>query len=391
LGKYKYEKILNGIELGKECAYLKDFKYFLREDKEIDLLVAKHFQLRKYGDLQDQICIEGSRKLLREFLNIDEEKMDIVEKLQNVQVEGFDSNDELILRFLPDHLVARGIYRFTRQFFDDVFEMGKFSVFCISKQFHDLLIHNIKVLSKRMKNKKMQYRLIKVNNEWRIRGITTTRYHNYDNYLAIYVTLLSLHKYAKEHHINYRIEKAYISDSEIAIFIEQNQPTTIIGFGKVYFGVIIVNNEVKEKAFSMQYRYRIVDDKGNQFGAIPQIEETVYDIKHNTKVEYLAERLNNLNENIRKNIMDQIMAIANTPYLSEDQIYAVFKKIIRSKTLSKETKNKAQRLRDEKVVTNTLSIIEAFNRLNEITTDMDEHIHLERIYYEVLQSFKKKK
>jgi hypothetical protein len=59
----------------------------------------------------------------------------------------------------------------------------------------------------------MQYRLIKVDNEWRIRGITTTRYHNYDNYLAIYVTLLSLHRYAKEHHINYRIEKAYISDS----------------------------------------------------------------------------------------------------------------------------------------------------------------------------------
>jgi preprotein translocase subunit Sss1 len=245
-----------------------------------------------------------------------------------------------------------------------------------------------------MKNKKMQYRLIKVDNEWRIRGITTTRYHNYDNYLAIYVTLLSLHRYAKEHHINYRIEKAYISDSEIAIFIEQNQPTTIIGFGKVYFGVIIVNNEVKEKAFSMQYRYRIVDDKGNQFGAIPQIEETVYDIKHNTKVEYLAERLNNLNENIRKNIMDQIMAIANAPYLSEDQIYAIFKKIIRAKKLSEETKNKAQRLRDEKVVTNTLSIIEAFNRLNEITTDIDEHIHLEREFimkfYRILRRKSKK-
>lgn len=77
--------------------------------------------------------------------------------------------------------------------------------------------------------------------------------------------------------------------------------------------------------------------------------------------------------------------------LTENQLYMIFKKIQDSTIkLSKEARDKAKIYYDSYLVNNTLTIIEAFNKFNEITTDIDEKVYLERIYHSVLKELAEK-
>ncbi|MGR6001442.1 hypothetical protein ACT7C7_26960 [Bacillus cereus] len=76
--------------------------------------------------------------------------------------------------------------------------MGKYGKFCIKNGYRDLLRENIEQLLVKLGEVEKQYRLLKIDNEYCLRGITSLRYRNYDNHLALYLSLLSIHSYAKK-------------------------------------------------------------------------------------------------------------------------------------------------------------------------------------------------
>ncbi|MDA2451407.1 hypothetical protein PDN63_23630 [Bacillus cereus] len=373
-------------QLNLSPAQFKDLKHLIRES-ELDKLIGETFPLNKY-DSESNLLINGSKELLLYFEKVDEEKLDIVEELKNIEYIGLSDDYEIILRFnnelFDEDFNATGIYDFSYDFLDNAFNMGKFSKFCISNSYNDLLRENITQLFEKLPSLKKQYRLIKNKNEWFLRGLTSTRYNNYDNHLAIYLTLISLHKYSKANQTSFNLEKAYLSDSEIKIFFSQQNPIKIPNLGEIYFGVYVSNNEIKEGTFSLELRYTVVNEHGKSFSGLSNY---VFNINHSTGISNVQEKLSfsdRINELKDINIQ-HIMSIKMNK-LSDNQLFMIFKKIHSStQKLSKEARDKAKDYYNSTLVNNTLTIIEAFDKFNEITTDVEERIYLERIYNEVLK------
>lgn len=373
-------------QLNSSPAQFKDLKHLIRES-ELDKLIGETFPLNEY-DSESNLLINGSKELLLYFEKVDEEKLDIVEELKNIEYIGLSDDYEIILRFnnelFDEDFNATGIYDFSYDFLDNAFNMGKFSKFCISNSYNDLLRENITQLFEKLPSLKKQYRLIKNRNEWFLRGLTSTRYNNYDNHLAIYLTLISLHKYSKANQTSFNLEKAYLSDSEIKIFFSQQNPIKIPNLGEIYFGVYVSNNEIKEGTFSLELRYTVVNEHGKSFSGLSNY---VFNINHSTGISNVQEKLSfsdRINE--LKDINIQHITSIKMNKLSDNQLFMIFKKIHSStQKLSKEARDKAKDYYNSTLVNNTLTIIEAFDKFNEITTDVEERIYLERIYNEVLK------
>ena len=364
-------------------AKFNDLKFLIR-DSELDILISEKFPLNSF-DLESKLLINGSKDLIMNFETVDEDKMDIIEELKNIEYIGF-SEDEIILRIKSELFEenATAVYNFTNDFFESVFNMGKFSKYCISNAYYELLKENITYLTKRNPSLKRQYRLIYKNNVWFLRGITSTRYNNYDNHLAIYLTLISLHKYSLINNTEFNIEKAYLTDSEIHIFFEQPRPIKLSNSVEIYFGFYLSNSEIREAAFSLELRYKVINEHGKQFSGLSNY---VFNINHSTSIKNIEEKLffsDRINEIIER-VVQLIISISNQK-LTENQIYLIFKRILSlNHKLSKETRENANNYQDTNIINNSLTIIEAYDKLNEITTDVDEIIYLERIYDELLK------
>lgn len=402
MGKHEYEFHLKEKELNKKRARISAFRDCIREN-DIDYKISEEFPLSSYGKTTDLIRVEGSQVLMDRFYAINNKKYDTKEKLKDIEIIDFTEDNHLKLKILSSEnshaghvdFHATGIYQFTSQFFETIFKMGSFKRFCLDNKFHQEFIDSARAIQKRLPEKEMQYRFIDVEGEWRARAITSPSYKNYDNHLAIYLTLLSLHQYAEEFSFMYKVKEAYISDSEVMIFIEQSHLSEVVGIGKIYFGLLLTNNEVKDKAFSLRFRYRIEDENGYEFAAVEPIDEAIFHVRHNTGIENVKRQLQNLRklDDIRNRILAHITSISQAPYLSEDHIYHIFQSIIKSKKLfGKEVKEKAKELQSNQTVSNSMGIIEALHRINEVTKNagLDEKTHLERIYFEALLSLKAK-
>jgi len=137
---------------------------------------------------------------------MDNQKLDIIDKLDNIFIKEGCSTKQLSLIFKPDSLNARGIYRFSCEFLEMAFQVRKFSTYCIDNNLEELLIETTRKLCQLNPHNKYQFRLIQEDDNQLIRGITSVRYNNYDNHLALYLTLLALHRHVQTTHQWYALE-----------------------------------------------------------------------------------------------------------------------------------------------------------------------------------------
>lgn len=371
-----------------EAAKLKDLAYYVEEGKEIDQHLKCLFPIESYGKLEESLAIKGSKQLLHEFDNIRGKKYDIVEELGGIEFVGFTDKDEIILYFKEDNFSAPGIYDFSNDFLDDLFHMAKYARFCIRNDEHDIVRENIKELFTKFKDTKKQYRILIKDEAPLLRAVTSTMYNNYDNHLALYIILLMLHKLSMDRGLYFAVNKAYLTDSAIKVFFKQEDPIAIEGVGDVHLGLILTNSEIKENKLSLEMRYMIVDSLNPNvfFGGIPDLKEAVFDIIHTSKVVNIKHKMDNVFnlETIQNTMLTFIKKISDITHISDDAIYKLYKYITESKTLRKESKKKLMELYDKEIINNTLTILQAFNKVSEIITDIDERIYLERIYHKLL-------
>ncbi|MFD1850972.1 hypothetical protein [Oceanobacillus bengalensis] len=386
MGKYLHEITLNRNNIPKKTALLEELLLLIKKDRELDIEVLKEFPPKNLMGSND-IWVEGSKLLIQSFLEIDNEKLDIVDKLANIEIKGINPKGQFSLMLLQDDIYAEGIYRFTHEFLEMLFQMGKFSNYCIEKQWDNILLDTVHKLFNQTPDKSLQLRLIQDGEKWLIRGVISTRYRNYDNHLALYLTLYTLHQNAKLTGQWFMLEKAYLSDSEIVVIFDQVTPVHIVDIGKLYFGIVLINNEIKEKSFTLEWRFQLEDDEGNKFGAIPpEGKATIFNIRHSSSINHVNKSLLELHElqYFKERITNFIMSLSAGPYLSEDRIYSIFNRILNTRNkFSKETKDSFKKLHKTEIISNSMHIIKAFHRLNELVTDVEEKIHLERILYEV--------
>lgn len=373
-------------EPNENCAKLVDFKYFVREEIEPDISIAEQFPISSFGSPSDILRIKGTETLISAFKSIYAKKLDVLEKLENLDYLGVTDKNEIILYFKNDDLTASGVYNFTYQFFEELFDMGKFSAFCIRNDYNDLLKDNLTRLFDERKTIEKQFRLIQKNNEFYLRGLTSPRYQNYDNNIALYLSLLHLHKFSLENNVMYKVTRAQLSDSEIRVFIEQEQPVDISGVGKMYFGIVLSNSEVRESALSIEMRYRLVGENDYTFAGTPELKDSLLTINHITGIDKIDRKFNSIRKlnDFQKSMITLISELKKIKTLSKDAIYKLYKKIIMSKNFKPETKKNFKDLYNKHDIENTKSLIEAFNKVNTITTDIDERTFLERIYHDLI-------
>ncbi|MFS0638879.1 hypothetical protein AB1K84_23585 [Mesobacillus foraminis] len=155
--------------------------------------------------------VYGSKSLLYGFEQVNDDKTDYPNvKLGDIEVEGFKERNQIVLHFKD--LVVSGEYSFTNDFLNHFFQMGSFSKFCFKHGYTDLILDCLRDLKEKRKEERGQYRLILKDDNYYIIGLTSTTYNNYDNHIAIYLALLSLHSYAKREGVYFKVVRAYLTD-----------------------------------------------------------------------------------------------------------------------------------------------------------------------------------
>ncbi|MHC5546764.1 hypothetical protein [Bacillus subtilis] len=375
-----------------------ELKHLLKKEiSDLDKEIHKAFPLEVLGDDETVLKVNGANALLKYFSMVDAKKIDLIRTLENIEYIGFDEqNKNIILNFKEhfpnnkeDNLKATGVYEFTTTFLDQLFEINKYIRFCLKNGYRDPIRENLEYLMEKKQDVEKQYRLIEKNNKWYIRSLTSTRYNNYDNHIAIYLVLWAFHRYAVNGGDPYTFTEGYLSDSEIRLYFETAKTIKIEGFGELHFGALISNSEIGEKKFSLELSYRITDfEKKYYFNALPSLKDSIFQIQHGAKISTLTKRLESLNsiENTHKDMIKFIRNIGEIKKLSADSLYLLYKKMTNNtRQLSTSTKNNFKELYNENIINNTMTIIEVFDRTKEITTDIDERIQIERIYHEVLK------
>lgn len=388
---YRYE--FSKSDLGEESLCLKELKYFLvPEERELDKTIHEKFPYDKYGDQNEEIRILGSKTLRDTYEKIDADKYDFLESFDNVEYVGMSHDNQMILNFKEKEVSATSIYTFKSEFLGSFF-IDKYVQYCSRNEFSDIIKENLTTLFKKFQTKEKQYRLIRdKEDEWRIRGYTSDKYNNYDNGIVLYLTLLTIHKYAKENDLYFYMHNAFISDSAIYIMFEQQKPIRVNNVGDVYIGIAVSNGEIRNRTFRFDVRYRIVNPETNKgFSAI--LNTSLFVIRHDYKVETVEENLKGISRlgNFKDNILRFINDINYAEPLSADTMYQIIRNLLNRITtsgdISSNTKTKFKQSEILNVVKNTLTLVDFFDKVNSISTDVDERIFVERIIHQVITDY----
>lgn len=361
----------------------------LLKNRDVDQNIKKYLPIDKFDDVNEFLKIRGVKSVLERHNHIENEvkKMDITCAIEDVEYIGLNDKNEVILYFPKEDIQAIGMYNFTYDFFENVFGMGKFHKTCIENEVPELIMNNVNELSKKIKDKKYQFRLLNNNGQYYLRGLTSTRYNYYDNNIALYIALHSLHKFAKENNTKFVIEQPHISDSSLLIFFEQEEAISIPNVGDICFGILLTNSEIKESQLYYEIRYKIKDNNNNSFSALPNLNDSVFTIKHSLNIENIESRIENTEhlKEIQDSMLEYITNLKKFDTISEDIIYLLMTEITdaRRKFKSK-TRDNFEKLYDKNIINNSLTLIEAFDKINQITSDINERIYLERIYHKLI-------
>lgn len=378
--------------LQKDTVELKELDKLIRTEMSLDNTVIKTFPITEFGKDSDELKVSGSKALLEAFYRIDNVKYDLIYEYKDIKFLGLTEDNEIIFEFEKDDITASGVYEFTNDFYD-LFEMRKYAKWLMKHELKDLISENLIKLLDKQKDKKKQFRFIKEGETNFLRGFTSTSYKNYDNNLCIYLILLALHKQSKKNKIDFRIEKAYLSDSAFKIYFEQEKPISIEGLGDVYFGAYAANNEIRDTQFSFEIRYKIVDprDSNIYFSAMPNLNDSVFEIKKNYKVETIQERFHKINriKEIQDSMIEYIKELKKVSEITTDELRRLYRKITDSRNFTAGTKSNFTDLYNKNLVQNTYNILQLLNKVYSITTDLDELNYLERIYNEFISEITK--
>nr|WP_302596454.1 hypothetical protein [uncultured Cellulosilyticum sp.] len=391
MSKHNFVETFNNIN-GGDFANYTDLHYLLDKSKELDLSISEAFPI---DSTKISVNVKGSKELLLAQRNIDDKtcKLDIQSALSNVSFLGLTASNQIKLALNSnddiDPVICTSMYKSSNQFYD-IFKMSTFADYLISNSLKEKIKPNIDYLISNASNTEKQFRLLLINNEYFLRGLTSPRYKNYDNSIIIYVILYLLDKLNTENNTSFQITKFYLTDSDIRLFINQSTPSEIPNVGLIYFGLLISNNEITDGKVDIELRYHFYDpSKQTSFGCIPKIEDAFIQIQHTSSIKNAISKFLSFNNIINQNniMIEYIDSLSKIKVLTDDIAYSLLRKITTSKApyISKSIKKSFKNLYDTRLVKNTYSIIEALDIVTNLATNIDEKIALERIYYELIK------
>lgn len=369
---------------GKERATSDMVNQLLRDD------ATSKAVKNRFNYINGNVCnILGSESIIYSFMSIDSRKFDIKTQIRNVEFLGF-SNDEIELCFNDDEpkITAVGIYDFTDTFLEK-YKLDKFKKYCIKNKMNSLIKNNIVECMQNDPSALYQFRLISDEEKSYLRAITTDKYKNYDNHIALYIALNTLHRYADTNAIDIRATEGYISDSSLDINFVFGEKIDLEDGWYMQIGVKVLNNEIRQGAFSIELIYSIYNSNNpdKNIMTYTAISDKIIDIVHTRTVETIEQEFSKLMniEGFIESMVSNAKKVKSNNVLDPDQIYKLFELFSNNRTMSSSTRKLLKSEKDT-ITRNTHNLIDIFDKLSTLVTSVDEKTHLQRLFDEFIKT-----
>ena len=260
-GILKIEKLINIIADHK---YLEEIKAAFNIDSTkdekivIENIDSAFFGIKNINEKYEKLNIIAET----EFVST--QMVDPIEKVVDFIFEEGRVDDELV-----EGLRAEAIYEARNTFLDE-YKMSKYANNLYEKGFDSLVEYNInffKELAKEKKqyNKKRSYRLLKKNEKYFLRGITSEKYNEYGIDFTFFVTVMLLHLQMKQNKGNsYSIVSLSISESKLDMIIKNNRILTVKDFGQVSLAIKVSTNELGKGSLNVTSAIRVQGNNAEQ-------------------------------------------------------------------------------------------------------------------------------
>ena len=351
------------------------------------------------------IAIKGARTLVRiqKSVNRRFHKEDLISELADISL--YNSNNEFTINFNNidnneyfqaidmSMLSSIPIYSAARDFFSELYQMDKYASVLIKNGFRGIVETNLSML-KEIHTTSKRYRILHDLNDnlFYLRAIISLRnYHNYDNNIAIVISLLTLHNETKRTGLEYRLKKFEYNESFIRAFFESSEVKQLEGIGKVKNLIEISNDEIKREALRFSGVCSIVfgqeDGVSDELFIQPQeIKSRILSVKHNQVPKTAIQELSNIEKSstVHENIYNDILKIAKIK--NPDQIKFLVLSKVENATNEDIKKHKSQILAElSHSVSNILQLLTVFRKIELLASeDIEATEYLRFIIYQAL-------
>ncbi|MGY6543480.1 MAG: hypothetical protein ACXIU2_01670, partial [Cyclobacteriaceae bacterium] len=362
----------------------------IKVEEIIPLLKGNKFEKELLESLEidnikeEFISIPGANTALSRLMAVDRDykKIDHETSYRSLEFDSTrKSKEEFAIVFEgvteeDENITALPIYSARTDFFEKMNGMDKYASQLFSKGLSNIVYANLELLqknSKATKNKSI-FRLLKEyeRNIFFLRAIVSTSYRNYDNKVALFVALISLHKSSKATGNKFRISNFEYSESYVRIYFESNRSEQLKNFGEVTQLIEVSNDEIKNRALNFKCLLKICYyDKNKKIEgeiiAKPQTtgKYSILRITHGQNVPTAIKMLNDISkvDSITNTVFEDAKNISEID--KPDFIRDLVKRKIDNARVDELKEHKNALIRElETKVTNMYDLLKLFNKLN---------------------------
>lgn len=260
----------------------------------------------------EMIEIPGAAKLVCEQMKINERFAKVDHECDLSDISLYDEDDFTINFENADRnpyfaalelsrVVTEPIYSSQADLFSSLCNMDKF-VKTLAEEGHKEIVQDVYSKMQTIKNPHKIYRIL-IDQEllkFYLRAIVSDKYNNYDNNMAIFIALVSLHNQMKETGVKYSLDFCELNESYINMYFETSEVYDLEDVGKVRNVIQVSNDEIKREALKFSCVAKIyfdVDDPvyGSMYlTAENRVKSTILTIKHNVVPKTAVIRLSEL-------------------------------------------------------------------------------------------------
>ncbi|WP_300567825.1 hypothetical protein [Flavobacterium sp.] len=387
------------------------------DDKGVS--VEKILELIKYSNFYQQfydlfkikeiekefISIPGATKLVDTMIQIENsfEKFDLDSSIQNLEFnpsEKFSitfkniTDEEINTIIDSDEFTAQPIYSSQNDFFSSLFNMDRYANKLFSRKLNHLVYKNLKEVKEILKSfliKDKRYRIVRdKENNYYLRAITSKRYHDYNNNIAVFVGLITLHNEMKKSKSTFIVQRCEFNESYVRVFFKSGEIKMLENIGKLENIIEVSNDEIKREALRFSCAFSI------NYGSSNEKDKSIYIKPSRTKANILSIRHNIL----PKTAMDELVALSNYKEIQNDLLkdieaiskikspeaikHLVFVKIKSAKSteLKKSKNNILSELTNK--VNSLIELLEMMNKIEMLAEEIDAKEYLRYLVYEAL-------
>lgn len=352
------------------------------------------------------VFIPGSKTALSRLLEVDREykKIDHETSYRNLEFDSSRKRKEefaLVFNGVADEdekITVFPIYSARTDFFENMNGMDKYASQLFSKDLSSIVYANLELLQKESKatKKKEKFRLLKekATGSFFLRAIVSTSYRDYDNKVALFVALISLHKSSKESGANFRISNFEFSESFIRVYFEGNRSEELSNFGKVTQLIEVSNDEIKNKALGFKCLLKIgyYDKEGENEGEIlakptKTGKYSILRITHGQNVDTAISMLKDISrvDSVTNTVFEDAQSISKID--KPDFIRDLIKRKIEGARVEELQKHKNALTRELSTKVDSMyDLLKIFNKLNLVTDDPEVKEYLRYLFYDALGS-----